>query len=85
VAGLDVVSILLVNFVIYFGQYVVIATALNLQFGNVGIPNISSNISVACGAYVVSSVVIRICMWIGGAAGLIFRPDWVTTTHTTSP
>jgi len=74
---LDVVSILLVNFVIYFGQYVVIATALNLQFGNAGIPNMSSNISVACGAYVVSSVVIRICMWIGGAAGLIFRPDWV--------
>jgi branched-chain amino acid transport system permease protein len=74
---LDVTSILLVNFVIYFGQYVIISTALNLQFGNAGIPNMSSNISVACGAYVVSSVVIRICMWIGGAAGLIFKPDWV--------
>jgi branched-chain amino acid transport system permease protein len=74
---LDVTSILLVNFVIYFGQYVVISTALNLQFGNAGIPNMSSNVSVACGAYVVSSVVIRICMWIGGAAGLTFKPDWV--------
>jgi branched-chain amino acid transport system permease protein len=77
VPHLDVTSILLVNFIIYFGQYVIISTALNLQFGNAGIPNMSSNISVACGAYVVSSVVIRICMWIGGAAGLIFKPDWV--------
>jgi branched-chain amino acid transport system permease protein len=77
VPRLDVISILLVNFIIYFGQYVIISTALNLQFGNAGIPNMSSNISVACGAYVVSSVVIRICMWIGGAAGLIFKPDWV--------
>jgi len=30
VPHLDVTSILLVNFVIYFGQYVVISTALNL-------------------------------------------------------
>jgi ABC-type branched-subunit amino acid transport system permease subunit len=36
----------------------------------------SSNVSVACGAYVVSSVVIHICMWIGGAAGLI-GTQWV--------
>ncbi len=70
-------QITLINLAIFFGHYVIISTALNLQFGNAGIPNMSSNISVACGAYVVSSVVLRICMWVGGMAGYVFRPDWV--------
>jgi len=70
-------GIMLVNIAIVFGHYVIIASALNLQYGNAGIPNMSSNVSVACGAYVVSSFVLRICMWIAGRAGLAFRPDWV--------
>jgi branched-chain amino acid transport system permease protein len=56
---------------------VIVATALNFQYGNAGIPNMSNNISVATGAYVVSSVVLKICMWIAGYAGLNLRPDWV--------
>jgi len=70
-------QIMLVNLAIFFGQYVIVAAALNFQYGNAGIPNMSNHISVACGAYVVSSLVIRICMWILGLAGLTFRPDWV--------
>jgi ABC-type branched-subunit amino acid transport system permease subunit len=54
------------NPAIFFSQYVTVATALNFQYGNAGIPNMSNHISVAYGAYVVSSV-IRICMWILGA------------------
>jgi len=70
-------EIIVVNLAIFFGHYIIIATALNFQYGNAGIPNMSSNISVACGAYVVSSIVLRISMWIGAWAGLSLRPDWI--------
>ena len=70
-------QIVLMNFAIFFGQYLIIAAALNFQYGNAGIPNMSNNLSVACGAYVTSSIVIRICMVILGVAGVTFRPDWV--------
>ena len=63
---LSTYQIILVNLAIFFGQYVIVATALNFQYGNAGIPNMSNHISVACGTYVVSSV-IRTCMWILGA------------------
>lgn len=71
------VQILLINAAIFFGHYVIVSTALNFQFGNAGIPNMSSNVSVAIGAYTVSAVIIRICMWIGEQMGLLFKPDWV--------
>ncbi len=71
------VKIVLINLAIFFGHYVIISTTLNLQFGNAGIPNMSSNVSLACGAYVVSGLVIRICMWIGSQAGLAFKYNWV--------
>jgi len=70
-------QIILVNIAIFFGQYLIVATALNFQYGNTGIPNMSNNISVACGAYVVSSVALKITMMITGYLGLTFRPDWV--------
>ncbi|MGD2201128.1 MAG: branched-chain amino acid ABC transporter permease [Candidatus Bathyarchaeota archaeon] len=74
----ETIQITLVNLAIFFGQYLIVATALNFQFGNAGIPNMSNNISVACGAYVVSSLVLKICMWVAGfAGGLTFKPDWV--------
>jgi ABC-type branched-subunit amino acid transport system permease subunit len=63
---LSTYQIMLINPAIFFSQYVTVATALNFQYGNAGIPNMSNHISVAYGAYVVSSV-IRICMWILGA------------------
>jgi branched-chain amino acid transport system permease protein len=74
---LGTTQIVLMNLAIFFGHYVIVATALNFQYGNAGIPNMSNNISVATGAYVVSSVVLKICMWIAGYAGLNLRPDWV--------
>lgn len=70
-------QIVLMNSAIFFGQYLIIAAALNFQYGNAGIPNMSNNLSVACGAYVTSSLVIRISMFIVGMAGVTFRPDWV--------
>ncbi len=71
------VEVILMNLAIFFGHYVIIAMALNFQYGNAGIPNMSSNVSVACGAYTVSSIVLKICMWIGENVGLTFKPDWV--------
>ena len=61
---LNSIQVLLINAAIFFGHYVIISLALNFQFGNAGIPNMSSNVSVAMGAYTVSAIVIRICMWI---------------------
>jgi branched-chain amino acid transport system permease protein len=74
---LNAIQIIIINAAIFFGHYVIIASALNFQFGNAGIPNMSSNVSVAIGSYTVSAVVIRIAMWIGSAAGLLFKPNWV--------
>lgn len=74
---LNQVQIILINTAIFFGHYVIISSALNFQFGNAGIPNMGSNVSVAIGAYTVSAVVLRVCMWIGSGAGLVFKPDWV--------
>ena len=57
---------MLINAAIFFGHYVIISAALNLQFGNTGIPNMSSNVSVAIGSFSVSSIVIRVSMWVSG-------------------
>ena len=70
-------QIVLMNAAIFFGQYLIVAAALNFQYGNAGVPNMSNNLSVACGAYVTSSIVIKISMYIVGTAGVAFRPDWV--------
>ncbi|TFH13540.1 hypothetical protein E4H04_11795, partial [Candidatus Bathyarchaeota archaeon] len=63
-AMLQLIQILLINIAVFFGHYVIIAAALNFQFGNAGIPNMSSNVSVAIGSFTVSSVVIRVSMWV---------------------
>ena len=55
-------QIIIINTAIFFGPYVIISSALNFQFGNGGIPNMSGNVSVAIGAYTVSALVIRPCM-----------------------
>lgn len=74
---LNSLQITLINIAVFFGHYVIISGALNLQFGNAGIPNMSSNVSVAIGSYTVSALVIRVSMWVTGRAGLVFKPDWV--------
>lgn len=71
------IQIILINMAVFFGHYVIIAAALNFQFGNAGIPNMSSNVSVAVGSFTVSSIVIRVSMWVSERAGLVFKPDWV--------
>lgn len=41
----------MINTATPFGHYVIISSALNFQFGNGGIPNMSSIVSVAVGAF----------------------------------
>ena len=74
---LTIWQIVVIHFAIYFGHYVIVATTLNFQYGNAGIPNMSNSLSVACGAYAITAVVTRVCMWLLGTAGVAFRPDWV--------
>lgn len=74
---LNPIQIVLINIAIFFGHYVIIAAALNFQFGNAGIPNMSSNVSVAIGSFTVSSIVIRLSMYVAGKAGVIFKSNWV--------
>jgi len=74
---LQPIQILLINIAVFFGHYVIIAAALNFQFGNAGIPNMSSNVSVAIGSFTVSSIVIRASMWVASRAGIIFGSNWV--------
>lgn len=76
-AMLAPIQIVLINIAVFFGHYVIIAAALNFQFGNAGIPNMSSNVSVAIGSFTVSSFVLRVSMWIAGKAGLVFGENWV--------
>lgn len=70
-------QIFIINAAVFFGHYVIISSALNLQFGNTGIPNMSSNVSVAIGSYTVSSIVIKVSMMVSERAGLILKSDWV--------
>ena len=44
-------QIIVINTAIFFGHYVIISSALNFQCGNGGIPNMSSIVSVAVGAF----------------------------------
>jgi len=74
---LTIWQIAVIHFSIYFGQYFIVATTLNFQYGNAGIPNMSINLSVACGAYVITSIVTRICMWLLGMVGVAFKQNWV--------
>jgi len=44
-------QIIVINTATLFGHYVIISSALNFQFGNGGIPDMSSNVSDAVGAF----------------------------------
>ena len=72
------IQIILINTAIFFGHYVIISSALNFQFGNAGIPNMGSNVSVAIGAYTVSAVVSGYACGSGQARGWSSSPTGST-------
>jgi len=67
-------SRIIIDICMFFGLYVIIAMALNFQYGNAGVPNMGSAISVAFGGFFVTGVVVRICYMLAEEAGFALKP-----------
>lgn len=75
-------SRLIVDIAIYFGLFVIVAMALNFQYGNAGVPNMGCAVQVIAGGFTVSAITTRVTFMIVKAAGVELRPfasdfDWV--------
>jgi len=75
-------SRLIVDIAIYFGLFVIVAMALNFQYGNAGVPNMGCAVQVITGGFTVSAITTRVTFMIVKAAGVELLPfasdfDWV--------
>lgn len=75
-------SRLIVDIAIYFGLFVIVAMALNFQYGNAGVPNMGCAVQVIVGGFTVSAITTRVTFMIVKAAGVELLPfasdfDWV--------
>jgi branched-chain amino acid transport system permease protein len=75
-------SRLLVDIAIYFGAFVIVAMALNFQYGNAGVPNMGCAVQVIVGGFTVSAITTRVAFMVVEAAGELIKPyssdfDWV--------
>jgi branched-chain amino acid transport system permease protein len=66
----------------YFGLFVIVAMALNFQYGNAGVPNMGCAVQVIVGGFTVSAITTRLTFWIVQQAGVQLLPyrsnfDWV--------
>jgi branched-chain amino acid transport system permease protein len=73
---------LIVDIAMFFGLLVIVAMALNFQYGNAGIPNMGCAVQVIIGAFTVSALTTRLCFIILEGAGVKLLPwasdyDWV--------
>lgn len=68
-------SRLIVDIAMFFGLLVIVAMALNFQYGNAGIPNMGCAVQVIIGAFSVSAVIVRLDFWIASMAG-VKLDDW---------
>jgi branched-chain amino acid transport system permease protein len=55
----------IIDIAMYFGLFVIVAMALNFQYGNAGVPNMGCAVSASIGGYIVSSTITRIIFWVG--------------------
>ena len=53
-------SRLIVDIAMYFGLFVIVAMALNFQYGNAGIPNMGCAVQVIIGGFTVSAITTRL-------------------------
>ena len=51
---------LIVDIAMYFGLFVIVAMALNFQYGNAGIPNMGCAVQVIIGGFTVSAITTRL-------------------------
>jgi len=75
-------SRLIVDIAMYFGLLVIVAMALNFQYGNAGVPNMGSAVQVIVGAFTVSGITTRVAFLVVQMAGVQLLPygsdyDWV--------
>jgi branched-chain amino acid transport system permease protein len=73
---------LVVDIAMYFGLFVIVAMALNFQYGNAGIPNMGCAVQVITGGFTVSAVTVRLMFTMIEGAGVELQPwaedfDWV--------
>lgn len=73
---------LIVDIAMYFGLFVIVAMALNFQYGNAGIPNMGCAVQVIVGGFTVSALTTRLLFMMVEAAGVELQPwaidfDWV--------
>lgn len=66
---------LVVDIAMFFGLLVIVAMALNFQYGNAGIPNMGCAVQVIIGAFTVSAIVMRIMFTVISSAGVPLD-DW---------
>lgn len=67
-------SRLIVDIAMYFGLFVIVATALNFQYGNAGIPNMGCAVQVIMGGFTVSAITVRLIFILVENAGLQILP-----------
>ncbi len=75
-------SRLIIDIAMYIGAFVIVAMALNFQYGNAGVPNMGCAVQVIAGGFTVSAITTRVTFLIVKAAGVILKPyssdfDWV--------
>lgn len=66
---------LFVDIAMFFGLQVIVAMALNFQYGNAGIPNMGCAVQVIIGAFSVSAVVLRVMFTVVASVGIPLQ-DW---------
>jgi len=75
-------SRLIVDIAMYFGLFVIVAMALNFQYGNAGVPNMGCAVQVITGGFTVSAITTRLVFTLVQSAGVQLKPfqtdfDWV--------
>ncbi len=68
---------LIVDIAMYFGLFVIVAMALNFQYGNAGIPNMGCAVQVITGGFFTSAITVRLMFTIVEGAGLELQ-TWAT-------
>jgi branched-chain amino acid transport system permease protein len=65
---------LIIDIAMYFGAFVIVAMALNFQYGNAGVPNMGCAVQVIAGGFTVSAITTRVTFMIVKAAGVALKP-----------
>ena len=65
---------LIIDIAMYFGAWLIVAMALNFQYGNAGVPNMGCAIQVIAGGFTVSAITTRVTFMVVKAAGVVLKP-----------